>query len=62
MELLTHTIALVLGMSGGMFITGLFVRAKVRRATLATWRQAEDLHRARAIQDLRDNTSARIMP
>lgn len=55
---ISHLIVLTLG----MFIVALFGAQKIRRAVRDTWRESERLHRERSLQDLRDNTSARIAP
>lgn len=51
----SHAVALL----GGMGIVALFTAQKIRRAQRDTWAEAERLHRARALQDLRDHTSTR---
>jgi len=58
--LLIVAIATVTGTSAGFFIASLFTRAQVRRAHMTAWRECENLHRLRAVQDLRDNTTARL--
>ena len=60
LDLLTHTLAILIGSAGGFLIASIFTRQLVRRAERDTWREAENLHRSRAIQDLRDSTSAKI--
>ncbi len=44
----------------GFLAAALLARGKAREAERRAWREADRLHHARAIQDRRDATSARI--
>jgi hypothetical protein len=48
------------GAISGFVLCAASTSRKVRAAERRAWREAEGLQRARAIQDLRDRTSARL--